>query len=180
MKKTLLLTLALCLGLGLGFSLVGCKKDTKTVERPGYSFELISTWEMEIYEKNSIFFYPDGKGNSKSFLHIYEADRSGFPFESLEKQYASIFEYWLVDETYGDGEITDKHSNIVKSTIGGNAFVTADKVTTTPNYTEYARVLCFCPSPKMLVVIEFSSIDKKDFDKYKSDIDKLFKSIKLK
>jgi len=175
MKKALLLLLALC----LGFAFVGCRQDMKTVQRTGYSFEINSKWEMEEYEKSSVFFYPDGKGKSNSFLHIYEADRSGFAFESLEKQYDSILEYWLVDMTYGDGEIIDKHSNIVKGTIGGNAFVTADKVTTTPNYTEYARVLCFCPNPEMLVIIEFSSFDKKDFDKYKRDVDKLFKSIKL-
>jgi len=175
MKKVLLLLFAVC----LGFALVGCSVSMETVQRSGYSFELKSKWKMEEYEKNSLFFYPDGKGKGASFLHIYEADRSGFPFESLEKQYDSILEFWLADQSYGGGEITEKHSNIEKGTLGGNAFVTADKVTKTFNYTEYARVLCFCPNSETLVVIEFSSMDKKEFDKYKKDVDKLFKSIKL-
>jgi len=180
MRKVLLLLLALC----MGFALVGCRggavaTETTTVTRPGYTIEINSKWEVEVFEKHSVFYYPDGKGKSTTFLHIYEADRSGFPFESLEKQYESILDFWLADETYAGGEVSDKHSNIVKGTIGGNAFVTADKVAKTPNRTDYSRVLCFCPNSKMLVIIELISIDKKEFDRNKKEAERLFKSIKL-
>jgi len=176
MKKVVVVLLTLC----LGFGVVGCSGKLQTIERKGYSFEIRESWEIEEYEKNSIFYYPNGKKSDISFLHLYEADRSSFPYQSLEAQYDSIMNYWLNDEDFGEGSISTKHTNIVKSTIGGNAFVTADKVTVTAGYTEYARVLCFCPSSSMLVVLEFSSQNEKEFSKAKSDVDRIFKSVKIK
>ena len=173
MKKALAAFVALC----LGFGLAGCSGNYTTVKRPGYSFEVNSNWEIEEYSTNSLFIYPDKKSPGITMIHVYESDRTGFPYKSLEDQYDSILNIRLADENLGGG-VTVKHSNIVKDKIGDNAYVTADKITSGPYATEYARVLCFCPSPEKLVIIEFSSDDKNTYNKYKKDIDRLFKSAK--
>jgi len=173
MRKMLALLLVACLGL----CSVGCSGGYTTIKGSGYSFEVNSKWEKEKYDEESYYYHPNGKDNLP-YLYVSEYAKP-YPDKSLSDQYDVILKYYLADGSYADGKLITKYTNIVKGSLGAYAFVTADGVMITENYTLYSYELYFYTSPSMMVTFRFSATEKGDLDKYKKDVDRLFKSIKL-
>jgi len=175
MKKAMVLLLGVC----LGFSLAGCGGGYTTVKGTGYTYEVNNKWEKKGSEPYFSYFL-EGEGEGKPRFFVMEETLSySIAGTTLEEQYDLITRAHMTDYVGSDGISSTAFKNINKSTIGSYAFTTADIVTTGSNEVFYGRILCFFSGPKTAVVILFPPYSKNVFDKYKSDFDRLVKSVKL-
>jgi hypothetical protein len=173
MKKTLAIMLALCVGIGS----VGCSRSTTTIQRAGYTFEVISAWRIEEYDEKNLMIYPTN--GAATILHVHESDFHTKPRVTLEEQYDDILNFWFDDDAMGTEKINVVHSKIMQGSLGGFAYCTADRETTMDEHIRYSSLLCFFSSPEVIVVMEFYSSDKIEFDEYSDDIVLLYKSVAL-